>query len=227
MVGTGRAAELGILIGNGDALETARRVTAVVLDKTGTITRGKPALTGVTTTGGWTEDDVLALVAAAETGSEHPVGEAIVAAATARFLDLPALRSFDAVPGHGIDAEAAAGCTPMFVAVDGAAAAVLTVADTVKAESAEAVAQLKALGLQVWMLTGDNAATAAAIAEQVGIEHVFAEVLSAEKAATGPGRAVRGGHHLPHSRAVHRQHRVPPSGPDGRRPLPAGAHRRR
>src|SRR3954468_3237513 len=103
MVGTGRAAELGVLIGNGDALETARRVTAVVLDKTGTITRGKPALTGVTTTGGWAEDDVLALVAAAETGSEHPVGEAIVAAAAARFLDLPALRSFDAVPGHGID----------------------------------------------------------------------------------------------------------------------------
>ncbi|GED90456.1 cation-translocating P-type ATPase [Streptomyces sp. 6-11-2] len=214
MVGTGRAAELGILIGNGDALETARRVTAVVLDKTGTITRGKPSLTGITTTDGWTENDVLALVAAAETGSEHPVGEAIVVAATARSLDLPALRSFDAVPGHGVDAvvgekhvlvgnaalmaargvdvaalevtaatEAAAGRTPMFVAVDGAAAAVLTVADTVKAESAEAVAQLKALGLQVWMLTGDNAATAAAIAEQVGIEHVLAEVLPAEKAA--------------------------------------------
>lgn len=215
MVGTGRAAGLGILIGNGDALQTARRVTAVVLDKTGTITRGKPALTGITAVAGWTEGYVLALVAAAETGSEHPVGEAIVAAATARFRDLPPLRSFDAVPGHGIDAvvdnrrvlvgnaalmaargvdiaalraiaatEAAAGRTPMFVAVDGAAAAVLTVADTVKAESAEAVAQLKALGVQVWMLTGDNAATAAAIAEQVGIEHVLAEVLPAEKAAT-------------------------------------------
>src|SRR4051812_7187145 len=104
MVGTGRAAELGILIGNGDALETARRVTAVVLDKTGTITRGRPALTGITTTGGWAEDDVLVLVAAAETGSEHPVGEAIVAAARERFLALPPLRTFDAVPGHGIDA---------------------------------------------------------------------------------------------------------------------------
>ena len=214
MVGTGRAAELGILVGNGDALETARRVTAVVLDKTGTITRGRPALTGITTTGGWTEDDVLALVAAAETGSEHPVGEAIVAAATARFLDLPAVRSFDAVPGHGIDAvigdrhvlvgnaalmaargvdiaalepvaatEAAAGRTPMFVAIDGEPAAVLSVADTVKPESAEAVAQLKALGVDVWMLTGDHPATAHAIAAQVGIEHVLAEVLPAEKAA--------------------------------------------
>ncbi len=215
MVGTGRAAELGILIGNGDALETARRVTAVVLDKTGTITRGRPALTSITPLAGWTEDDVLALVAAAETGSEHPVGEAIVAAATARTLDVPPVTSFEAVPGHGIDAvvggrsvlagnaalmaargvdvaplagtaatEAAAGRTPMFVAVDGQPAGVVTVADTVKPESAEAVAQLTALGIQVWMLTGDNAATAAAIAEQVGIEHVLAEVLPADKAAT-------------------------------------------
>jgi P-type Cu+ transporter len=214
MVGTGRAAELGILVGNGDALETARRVTAVVLDKTGTLTRGRPSLTSVTTVGGWTEDDVLALVAGAETGSEHPVAEAVVAAATARGLRLPALRSFDAVPGHGIDAAvdgahvlagnralmsargvdvsaladaaagaAAAGQTPMFVAVDGQPAATIAVADTVKPESAEAVAQLQALGVQVWMLTGDATATARAIAGQVGIEHVLAEVLPADKAA--------------------------------------------
>src|SRR5206468_1849044 len=104
MVGTGRAAELGILIGNGDALQTARRVTAVVLDKTGTITRGRPALASITAVGTWVEDDVLAVVAAAETGSEHPVGEAIVAAAGSRGLRLPVLGAFDAVPGHGIDA---------------------------------------------------------------------------------------------------------------------------
>ena len=214
MVGTGRAAELGILIANGDALETGRRVTAVVLDKTGTVTFGKAALTGVTTVGGWAEDHVLALVAAAETGSEHPVGEALVAAAAARSLDLPPLRSFDAVPGHGIDAvvddrhvlvgnqalmsargvdvsaltgtaaaAAAAGQTAMFVAVDGQPAATVAVADTVKPESAEAVAQLQALGVQVWMLTGDNAATARAIADQAGIEHVLADVLPADKAA--------------------------------------------
>jgi len=214
MVGTGRAAELGILVGNGDALETARRVTAVVLDKTGTITRGKPVLTSITTTGDWSEDDVLTLVAAAETGSEHPVGQAIVDAATNRQLMLPPLQSFDAVPGHGIDAtandrhvlvgnhalmmargidvtaltalvadEAAHGRTPMFVAIDDEVAGVVTVADTVKPESADAVAQLRALGAQVWMLTGDNAATATAIAAQVGIDHVLAEVLPADKAA--------------------------------------------
>jgi Cu+-exporting ATPase len=214
MVGTGRAAELGILVGNGDALETARRVTAVVLDKTGTITRGKPVLTSITTIGHWDENTVLALVAAAEAGSEHPVGEAIVDAAAIRALALPLLESFEAVPGHGIDAqvgghhvlvgnqalmdaeridvtvltaaaseEAAGGRTPMFVAIDAKPAGVLTVADTVKPESAQAIAQLRALGTQVWMLTGDNAATAAAIAGQVGIEHVLAEVLPADKAA--------------------------------------------
>ncbi|MGY1985695.1 heavy metal translocating P-type ATPase [Blastococcus sp. SYSU DS0669] len=223
MVGTGRAAELGILVGNGDALETARRVTAVVLDKTGTLTSGRPALTSVTTAGGWAEDDVLALVAGAETGSEHPVAEAIVAAAAARGLHLPALGSFDAVPGHGIeavvggrhvlagnqalmrargvdvsalaDAAAAAatdGQTAMFVAIDGQPAASIAVADTVKPESAEAVAQLRALGLQVWMLTGDNTATARAIADQVGIEDVLAEVLPADKAAKVRGLQEQG-----------------------------------
>ena len=104
MVGTGRAAELGILIGNGDALERAGRLTAVVLDKTGTITAGRPTLTGIASAAGWTEDEVLALAAAAEAGSEHPVGEAIVTAARGRGLPLPAAQGFQAVPGHGIEA---------------------------------------------------------------------------------------------------------------------------
>ena len=213
MVGTGKAAELGIIIGNGEALEHAQRLTAVVLDKTGTVTHGRPTLTTVRTVDGWDDAEVIALAAAAEVGSEHPVGEAIVAAAYERGLTVPGVQAFTAVPGHGIDAaaggrrvlvgnktlmetngvdvsglqaaaddSAAAGHTPMYVAVDGAAAAMVAVADTVRPESADAVAQLQALGLQVWMLTGDSAATAAAIARQVGIEHVMAEVLPAQKA---------------------------------------------
>jgi Cu+-exporting ATPase len=214
MVGTGRAAELGILISNGEALEQARRVTAVVLDKTGTITQGKPALTGVTATDGWTEAAVLALVAAAESGSEHPVAHAIVTHAQTLDLTLSPLDSFEAVPGHGLDAHVAGrhveigneammqragarvdplrevahtaasrGETPMYVAVDGDLAAVISVADTVKPESAEAIAQLEALGLEVWMITGDNAATGHAVAGQVGITRVLADVLPADKAA--------------------------------------------
>ena len=215
MVGTGKAAELSVLIGNGDALEQARRLTAIVLDKTGTITRGRPAVTAVHTVGAWTTAELLTVVAAAEVGSEHPLATAIVAAAREQALDLPPADSFTAVPGRGIDATvsgrralvgnaalladagvdvapletfaadaAAAGRTPMFAAVDGAAAGLIVVADPVKDESADAIAQLKALGLQVWMLTGDNAATARAVAKQVGIDHVVAEVLPQQKAET-------------------------------------------
>ena len=213
MVGTGKAAELGILIGDGQALETARRVTAVILDKTGTITAGRPDLVGVATVPGWSEDQLLGLVAAAEVGSEHPVGEALVAAARNRGLALPAATDFDAVPGHGITAEvggrlvlvgnaalmarhgvdvtalddaarrsAEQARTPMYVAVDGTAAGLVEVADPVKPTSAAAIDALKALGLEVWMVTGDNAATARAVAAQVGVDHVLAEVLPADKA---------------------------------------------
>ena len=213
MVGTGKAAELGILIGNGDALEQSRRLTAIVLDKTGTITRGRPAVTAVHTVEGWTQAELLTLVAAAEIGSEHPLAAAIVTAAHDQAITVPTTESFTAVPGRGIDAvvggrrllvgnaalfleagvdpgplepfvadAAAAGRTPMLAAVDGTAAGVIVVADPIKDESADAVAQLKALGLQVWMLTGDNTATAHAVAEQVGIDHVIAEVLPHQKA---------------------------------------------
>jgi P-type Cu+ transporter len=212
MVGTGKAAEHGILIRGGEALEGARRVNTIVLDKTGTLTRGKPAVTNVLVTNGMTEHDLLRLAAAAELGSEHPLGEAIVARAKALGLELPALEHFRALSGKGIQAMvggrelllgnlalmqqtgvnlnglteqaqqlARAGRTPMYVAVAGQPAGVIAVADTLRPESAEAVAQLKALGLEVWMLTGDTRATADAIAREVGIDHVLAEVLPHEK----------------------------------------------
>jgi Cu+-exporting ATPase len=218
MVGTGKAAELGILIGNGEALETAKQLTAVVLDKTGTITRGKPAVTAVHTAPDWSDDKLLGLVAAAEAGSEHPLGQAVVTAARDRGLELATASTFQAIPGHGIDATvdghrllvgnrahitsaaagtpsaptpfdrpaeiaAAAGQTPVFVAVDGDVVGLLVVADPAKPESADAVAQLQALGLQVWMLTGDNERTARAVAGRVGIQHVLADVLPGQKAA--------------------------------------------
>ena len=213
MVGTGKAAELGILIGNADALEQARRLTAVVLDKTGTITRGRPATTAVTAAAGWATDELLTLAAAAEAGSEHPLGEAIVAAAADRGLNVPPAQRFEAIPGHGVKAAvggrvvrvgngtlmadagidieplaaagraaAAAGQTPMFVAAGQQAIGFIAVADQVKPGAAEAVAQLKALGLEVWMLTGDNSATARAVAALVGIDRVIAEVLPSDKA---------------------------------------------
>ena len=212
MVGTGKGAEHGVLVRDGAALETAQKLTTVVLDKTGTITEGKPTVTDVVLLDegrdGLDEDGVLRLVAAAERGSEHPLAAAVTAAATARGLQVPVAERFEALAGHGItavvdgravvagserlagsaaaavaDRLAAQGKTVITVQVDGAAAAAIAVADTVKPGSAAAVARLRKLGLDVVMLTGDRAATARAMAAQVGIEHVVADVLPDQKAA--------------------------------------------
>jgi Cu+-exporting ATPase len=219
MVGTGRGAEHGILVKGGEALETAHRLTTIVLDKTGTITRGQPAVTDVLPSEGFDADELLRLAAAAERGSEHPLGEAIVRRAAeqelARGLSRANVTKFNALAGHGVEAEVegrrvllgniklmseravtslnelreraaaltAAGKTAMYVAVDGAAAGVIAVADETKAESKEAVAALQRLGLEVVMITGDNRQTAEAVAREVGIERVLAEVLPEGKAA--------------------------------------------
>jgi len=213
MVGTGKAAEHGVLIRGGEALEGTRRVNTIVLDKTGTLTRGKPVVTQVIATIGVSEQDLLRLAAAAEVGSEHPLGEAIVSRARELGLALPPAEHFQAFAGKGIqaqvdgrevllgnrallegygmtlnglsergDALARAGASPMYVAVGDQPSGLIAVADTMRSESREAVEQLKALGLDVWMLTGDNIATANSVAREAGIDHVLAEVLPEQKA---------------------------------------------
>jgi Cu+-exporting ATPase len=213
MVGTGKAASFGILVKGGEALEQARKVQAIVLDKTGTLTKGKPSVTRVVPIRG-TEDELLTMAASIEVGSEHPLAEAIVNAAKEKKLTLSKVEDFQALTGRGVraklsgetiffgnqalmeannvsskEAEESAkelanqGATPMFLAKSGELYGVIAVADTLKPESKEAIEQLKALGLQVWMLTGDNALTAKAIAAQANIENVLAEVLPEQKAA--------------------------------------------
>ena len=212
MVGTGKGAEYGILIRGGESLETAHKIKAVVLDKTGTITEGKPSVTDIETVDGFSADELLRLAASAERGSEHPLGEAIVQEARERGLALTDAQEFQAVPGHGIEAQVEGrrvalgnlklmqdrrfelnglasqsetlsqeGKTPMFVAVDGQVAGVIAVADTIKPGARDAIAELHGMGLEVIMLTGDNRRTAEAIARQVGLDKVLAEVLPEDK----------------------------------------------
>ncbi|REJ13592.1 MAG: heavy metal translocating P-type ATPase [Paenibacillaceae bacterium] len=212
MAGSGRAAELGILFKGGEHLELTHRIDTVVLDKTGTVTKGKPELTDVIAVMP-DETELLRLVGAAEKPSEHPLAEAIAAGIAARGIELPAAEAFEAIPGHGIravvegkevlagnrrllerygvpadQAEAAmaqleeAGKTAMLVAVERRYAGLVAAADTIKETSREAVARLQAMGIEVVMITGDNERTARAIARQAGIGKVLAEVLPEGKA---------------------------------------------
>ncbi len=213
MVGTGRAAELGVLYRKGEALEYLSHVDTVVFDKTGTLTEGRPRLTDMETVSG-DRDQALRLAAAVEAGSEHPLGLAIVEAAREQGLSLPPVSAFKAIPGYGIQAQvdgrsiligaerfmqrehidistvtasatnvAGDGKTPIYLAADGRLLAMLAVADPLKAESVAVVSELKQRGLQVVMLTGDSKRTAEAIARRAGIERVEAEVLPDGKAA--------------------------------------------
>lgn len=212
MVGTGRAAELGVLFRNGEALQDLKNTDIVAVDKTGTLTLGRPALTDFTVLNGFDEGEALALVAAAENNSEHPIAEAIVIAAKERGLNVPETTSFNSVTGYGIEAEANGrkvevgadrymqklghdlsahadiakqlgdeAKTPLYAAIDGKLAAIVAVADPMKETTPQAIEALHGLGLKVAMITGDNKATAEAIARKLGIDTVIAEVLPAGK----------------------------------------------
>ena len=213
MVGVGKAAEAGVLIRNGEALQTASQLTTMVLDKTGTITAGRPEVVEVITVGEHTRDHALMLAASLEKGSEHPLAQAIMDAAAQQQLDTLSVDDFEAVAGLGvtgtvgsikvlfgnqklmrqadisIDADALKhsedmaekAWTPIFLAANGKLAAIIAVADPVKADSIEAIKRLRADGLKIVMLTGDNERTARAVARQVGIEEVRAEVMPDRK----------------------------------------------
>jgi Cu+-exporting ATPase len=213
MVGTGKGAENGILIRGAEALETAHRLNSIVLDKTGTLTKGEPSVTDIIELEKFSKKEILTLAASAEKGSEHPLGEAIVKKAKEESLSLLDPKDFYAIPGLGIEATIDSkrvllgnlklmeekkvmlnglsdrteqlsneGKTPMFFAIDQKLAGIIAVADTLKENSKEAVKALHQMGLEVVMLTGDNERTAKAIAHQIGIDRVLAEVLPEAKA---------------------------------------------
>ncbi|WMW36846.1 heavy metal translocating P-type ATPase [Bacillus cereus] len=213
MAGSGRSAEYGILFKGGEHLEATHRLDTVILDKTGTVTNGKPVLTDVIVADGFNENELLRLVGAAERNSEHPLAEAIVEGIKEKKIDIPSSETFEAIPGFGIEsvvegkhlligtrrlmkkfnidieevsksmeAQEREGKTAMLIAIDKEYAGIVAVADTVKDTSKAAIARLKKMGLDVVMITGDNTQTAQAIAKQVGIDHVIAEVLPEGKA---------------------------------------------
>ncbi|MFZ5619848.1 MAG: heavy metal translocating P-type ATPase [Pseudomonadota bacterium] len=223
MVGVGKAAEHGILIRSGEALQRAGQLSTVVLDKTGTVTLGQPRVTAVEAGGGIAEDELLRLAASLEAGSEHPLAEAVVESARARGLAPAAAEGFTATAGGGVagtvegrwvvlgnprfltaqgielrdwrargEALAAQAQTPLYVAVDGRVAGVLGVSDPVKPDARAAIDALHAAGLKVVMITGDHRVTAAAVARELGIDAVRAEVLPADKAAEVAALQARG-----------------------------------
>jgi Cu+-exporting ATPase len=213
MVGVGKAAESGVLIRNGEALQTASTITTMILDKTGTITEGAPKITDIIVVNGREQEQVLQLAASIEQHSEHPLAQAVVQAAADKGLALFNVEQFTAIAGFGVQAQyqstqllfgneklmrekgivlsdyqqqaqalAADAKTPMYFAIDGELAAVIAVADPIKADSVAAIARLKSSGIKVIMLTGDNHATAAAVAARVGVDDFFADVLPQDKA---------------------------------------------
>jgi Cu+-exporting ATPase len=213
MVGVGKAAESGVLIRNGEALQTASTITTMILDKTGTITEGAPKITDIIVVNGREQEQVLQLAASIEQHSEHPLAQAVVQAAADKGLTLFNVENFTAIAGFGVQAQyqstqllfgneklmrekgivlsdyqqqaqalAADAKTPMYFAIDGELAAVIAVADPIKADSVAAIARLKSSGIKVIMLTGDNHATAAAVAARVGVDDFFADVLPQDKA---------------------------------------------
>ena len=214
MVGTGKGAENGILIKGGEYLETSYRINAVVLDKTGTITKGQPEVSDIIPVASISADELIRLSAIAEKRSEHPLGAAVYEKGKQQFGEVDDPDRFESIPGRGIKATVGAknisigtralmseigsasesveqtltelendGKTAMIVAVDDRIEGVLAVADTLKESSAEAISELRNMGVAVYMITGDNKRTAQAIARQVGIDHVLAEVLPEHKAA--------------------------------------------
>ena len=213
MVGVGKAAEAGVLIRNGEALQTASKITAMILDKTGTITEGAPKVTDIMAIGDYSEQQILQWAASLESGSEHPLALAIVESARENGVEILSTQSFNAIAGLGVEASvegksllfgnqklmqergveltrhvsgaqqlAADAKTPMYFAVDAKLAAIIAVADPIKADSIEAIERLQKDGIRVVMLTGDNRDTAKAVAQKAGITEFFAEVLPEDKA---------------------------------------------